>query len=185
MLHPNEALQLYLSIKLHFTSESYDVIKYGFKTRGTSDYTKRRDRYQILKLSRHKDPKGLLIANLSLKPNLWLGDLFSNDGKERYFEWQRYREAQTYLFAEEIKQLNGASFKYKEGEHPEVLRLFLSQAICLETLTILDDFVSFTHFWSFSDPIWDEVKFRIVKYRPFVEYNYDKIKDILKRHFRE
>jgi hypothetical protein len=47
-----DVYKVYLGVKLHFTTKTYDYIKYGGKVNATLDsFTKRKDRYFFHKLS--------------------------------------------------------------------------------------------------------------------------------------
>ena len=48
-----DVYKVYLGVKLHFTTDTYDYVKYGGKTNATLDtFTKRKDRYFFHKLSK-------------------------------------------------------------------------------------------------------------------------------------
>jgi len=175
-MSPREALQYYTAVKLHFTAESYDAFKFNFKTKHLN-FEKRPDKHYFNKLARQKDPKGIVIANLAIEPSLWVGRLFETQAQERYQSWKKYQESQTYLFQEEIKQLDQKSFLTINDQHPLAMKLYLRKKISLDTLAICHDFIPFN--WENDDPIMHDIAFKIRKYRPFITYNKKKLKEIL------
>ena len=176
---PNEALQLYMAVKLHFKNESYDAFRYNFKTKTKIDISKRKDKFFINKLSQHSDARGLLVANLSVIPSMWLGQIFETEALDRYRAWKKFQEAKTYLFKEQIRQLDDASFDILPHQHPQLLKLYLSKKLSLDTLVILDDFFEFTQYWNDDDPVIKGIKLVMKKYRPFIPYDKEKIKKVI------
>ena len=178
---PRKALQLYLAVKLHFKSESYDVFVDRTKplVRKNLNIDKRRDKIFIEKLSKHPDPVGLLISNLSVTPSLWLGQMFETEALDRYQAWKNFQDAKTYLFKEQIKQLNDQSFQTLPHQHPQLYKLYSGKKISLDTLVILDDFFEFTQYWNDDDPVIKGIKLVMKKYRPFIPYDKEKLKKVI------
>jgi len=186
-MNAQEALQMFLALKLHFSTESYDIFKYKGQIKKLPDLAKRKDKFQIQKIARHPDPQGLIIANLIRSPNLWTGDIVSAEGFANYKSWQKRIEALTYTFQEDIKKLNHENlvenFKADDGSHPYALRLYLGDHICLETLVIINSLIDFYSHWDRKlkdDLVWKEIRLVIPKYQPFLKdkYNKDKFKNI-------
>ncbi len=188
-MEPNKCLQLFLTLKLHFSQPSYDWFKYNGQLKYVPDLSKRRDKYQIMKIAKHPDPQGLLLANLSLNPHQWPGDILSDKGITTYKEWKKRRESLTYCFQEQIKQLKlplRDNFNIAKHEHPFALRLFLGEHISLETLVILNSLVGFYLSWDkalANDIVWKEVRYQIPKYQPFVNFDPIKLKAVLVEQF--
>jgi hypothetical protein len=90
-----------------------------------------------------------------------------------------------YLFKEELSKLNenfDVNFKAEDRTHPYVLKLFLRKEISLETLVILVDLVRCASYWSKKfvyDPIVEDILNKMMKYRPFLEYDKEKAKKIV------
>ena len=69
MISGYEAFGLYQSLKLHFTTDSYDYFKYNGKTKVTvTAFENRKDKYHFYKLSRKytnkEDLINFIVANL-------------------------------------------------------------------------------------------------------------------------
>jgi hypothetical protein len=182
-MSPKKALQLYMAVKLHFNSENYDIFAFVDRmkplVRKNENIDKRKDKIFIEKLSKHPDPTGLLISNLSVTPSLWLGQMFETEALDRYRAWRKFQDAKTYLFREQINQLGVESFTCLPHQHPEILKLYLGKKLSLDTLVILDDFFEFTKYWNDDDPVIKQTKFVMKKYRPFIPYDKEKLKKVI------
>ena len=90
-----------------------------------------------------------------------------------------------YLFKEELSKLNSdfdSNFKVMDQTHPYVIKLFIREEISLETLVILVDLVKCSAYWSKRfeyDPTVEDVLNKIMKYRPFIQYDREKVKNIV------
>ena len=180
---PQICFQYFMAIKLHFSTDSYDAIKYHFQTRTKQDVSKRNDKHFYSRLARHPDPQGLMVSNLSNDPKLWVGKLFDPESIKRYRNWTKFREGLTYYFEEELKNLNYTSFKCQDNEHPDALKKYVGEEISIDTLVICNDYIKCFEKWDHvlhGDPIWEETKLPLMKYKPFVRYDNDKIRPILK-----
>lgn len=183
---PFEAYNIYLALKQHFSS-SYDVFKYNWKTRAKQDtFNKRNDRYFFEKLAKHPDPKSFLLANLLINNKAWIKDLaYGDKSKTNYEDWVKRTQSLKYNFKNELSLLDDSfdsNFKVYTGEHPKVLRLYLGGEISLETLIILISITECLPYFiskMLNDPIWQDIHFKINKYRPFINFNKDEYKKIV------
>jgi hypothetical protein len=183
----------YVALKQHFTSKSYDYFKYHGKTRSSTptNYNQRKDKIFFMKLAKHQDPKHFLVANFVESDNSWIGDLAYNElAQENYIRWSKRIQSLSYFFKEEIKMLDDdfdSNFIVKDGQHPHALKLFLSKQISIETLVILIDIVRcFSHWQKHmqDDFVWKDLSHKLVKYKPFLNYDRVKMKEILLAHFK-
>jgi T4 gene Gp59 loader of gp41 DNA helicase C-term len=189
-MNNNEALHLFVALRLHFTTKSYDFFRYNGQLRQKLDFEQRNDKFQIKKIAQHPDPQGLIVANFISNPNLkWTGDIISEEGMARYREWKKRQEALTYTFSEEIKKLKenfDSNLKVDGGQHPYALKLYLGEHIFLETLVIINDLTPFWPYWDKEmrdDIVWKQIRLQIPKYAPFVVFDRDNCKAILLKHF--
>ena len=192
------AYALYNAIKLHFTSDSYDYFKYGGKTNVSKDnFANRKDRYTFYKLSRKynlQDLRDFYISNFLVKSVNWVGDISNAEGEENYKKWQKRIHALTYTFENDIVRLldevNSPEelLVVKSGEYPKLLTEAMSNNIGLETLVIMNDIMNFFPMWKKKiddDIIWPEWRRKIIKYKPFIHYDKQKFKQILKDKIKE
>ena len=176
-----DSYQLYLGIKLHFHSESYDFVKYNGKVKADlPSFLKRNDRFHFGKLARlyKSELLDFYVANLSLKDK-WVGDLLDNESKKVYLEWKKRNQRLTYQFEQDVtKLLEKKSIQevltVTKGQHPYLLKQFLGKKISLETMCILDDITEYSKKWNTlitETLIYPETINKINKYKSFISYN--------------
>ena len=190
------AFAMYNSLKLHFTSTSYDYFKYHGKTNVSSvTFLKRKDKYTFYKLSRKysfDELRDFYVANF-LEGDKWVGDMVK-EGEEVYKKWQKTQQRLTYTFENDIIYLlsNGGSpdemLEVKPNGYPILMRMTQLKQVSLETLVILNDLLNFFPMWEKKiddDIIWPDFKLKCVKYSPFLNYDKVKFKEILKEKIKE
>lgn len=190
------AFALYNSIKLHFTSESYDYIKYNGKTNvSPQTFMVRKDKYSFYRLSRKYsllDLKNFYIANFLVDEKLWVGDMAGPTGEENYKNWQKRVQSLTYRFENDLDSLLN---KYKPVDlirvsdgYPKLLSELMEGNICIETVVVMNLIMGFIPMWKEKiqdDIIWPNYELRIRKYTPFIEFDERKYKQILKQKVKE
>ncbi len=182
---------MFHALKAHFTSD-YDYFKYNGKIRLTpQNYDMRKDKFYFAKLIKQQDPKGLIISNLIKNPKMWIGELFSEDCQEVYKQWQRRNEALTYSITQETNELLAdfnENFTIRDHSHPWLLAQYIRGKISLEMLCVLDTLVRYSSVWNkrlAGDPVWNNVFRQIVKYKPFLKYNKDAMREVFLKRFDE
>ena len=189
---PFDSYKCYLSLKNHFTKDSYDYFKYCGKSRATiQSFYKRKDRMWFEKISRQKTDQEVVdffVANFVSSSNpesLWIGEIMK-EGEDRYQQWQKKVQSLSYIFKEETQQLF-EEHKFEEvfncsKGHPPVLKKFLSGKISLETLVIYDRIFLFGNKFDkkLLDPVWETVSLKIKKYTPFLNIDVFQFKRILR-----
>ena len=199
-----EVYKIYLAVKLHFTSknQSYDFHKHnGRTTARLGTFTKRRDRYFFHKLSKlynDRDIADYFVSNFVTNTNLWVGDIIGRLGDENFKLWQKKIEALSYYYEQDIdyiiEQMNSKDITFdnifisKGGQHPYILKYFLSKRINFETFIILDDILNFSMQLNKSiteKVLWPKLYERMIRYKPFLKYNTTKYKQILKKKIKE
>jgi len=182
---PYECYIDYLALKRHFTTDSYDYFKYNGKVNAKREsFEKRKDKFFFEKLSKHRDPHGLILANLLQSNEAWIRDLVGDKAQDNYNGWIRKIQSITRLVDSELSNLDddfNSNFRVVNGNHPPLLKLYLSNRISLETLIILTSITGCISHWNKTlngDILWDEVRKKIIKTKPFIHYDIDKIKKI-------
>lgn len=189
------AYALYNAIRLHFTSHSYDFFRYNGKTSVTkASFTSRNDKYTFYKLSRRynlDELKRFYIANMLEGDVRWIGDIAGPTGEETYKKWQKRNESLTYRFEQDIIFLFDSSGNFlhvDNGSHPYLLTVLMQGEIMIETVAILNDLMGFFPMWQrkiLDDIVWPSWKMKIEKYTPFINYDKQKLKSILKDNIHE
>ena len=194
-----EVYKIYLAIKLHFTSkkQSYDFHKHlGRTTARLETFTKRRDRYFFHKLSKSYNNSTIVdyfVSNFVSNTNLWVGDIIGKTGDDHYKQWSKKIEALHYYYEQDIDYILEQDCKFDDlfmsvnGQHPPILKMFLSKRINFETVLILDDILSFTKQLNknISEKVlWPKLYDRMIRYKSFLNYNLTKYKMTLKRKLK-
>lgn len=186
-----EVYKNYLALKSHFTRDSYNYFKYNGKVNATiKSFEGRRDRFYFEKLSKLRDPTSYILSNIIEDPNVWVGELCTSDKSEAIYKgWLKRTQSLSYTFSDEISELQedfNSNFLARNGEHPYVIRLFLRSKISLETLIILCHIVKCFGHWDKHleyDPVWRDIKRKMIKYQPFMKYDLEKFKKIVMEKF--
>ena len=109
---PFDVYRHYLALRLHFTTDKYDVIKQQGRVRATQQsFLRRRDLLSITRVAEsysNKDVVEFLVANF-ISGDRW-GGVFNVDARERYIDWKKRVESMAYTFEKEI----GAAVLYAE-----------------------------------------------------------------------
>ena len=74
------------------------------------------------------------------------------------------------------------------GQHPTIIKMFLSKKINFETLIILDDILRFTKKLNkdiTEKVLWPKLFDRMKRYKPFLSYNITKYKISLRDKMKE
>ena len=195
-----EVYKIYLAIKLHFTSknQSYDFHKHNGRTTARLEtFTKRRDRYFFHKLSKSYNDSSIVnyfLSNFVSNTNLWVGDIIGKTGDDHYKEWSKKIEALHYYYEQDIDYILERKISFddiftsKDGQHPPILKMFLSKRINFETVIILDDILSFSKRLNKNikeTVLWPKLYDRMIRYKPFLIYNVTKYKKTLKLKLKE
>lgn len=196
MLSGWEFFNIHHALKLHFTSESYDVLKYnGRSNMKYETFQNRRDKLRFdsfaHKLIGKTKAGHFCIANFVHGSQNFIYEQY-DDAYDVYLQWKKVRESMTREFEKDVLYLNQlassrASFdlfaKTKSGHFPPILQVTLGGKVNIETLIILnkehkeffDRWAEFVH----NDPMVSRNLLKWKKYQPFVAYDADKINKIL------
>ncbi len=192
-MNPFECYKIYLSIKNHFTKDTYDYHKYCGKNRATiQSFYKRKDRFWFEKISRQKSEKEIIdffvsnFVSCSDPQSLWIGEIIK-EGESNYKNWCKRIQSLSYIFKEEINSVFSNSnfdkvFEIEGNRHPQLLKEHLQGNISLETMIILDRILGYKKQFDkkLEDPVWEFVSKRILKYSSFLHTDIFKFKNILK-----
>ena len=194
MNDPFESYKLYNALKLHFESDSYDALKYNFKTSvKAQSFFKRKDKYFFAKLAKtyERDLKEFYIANFKNDVK-YVGDMLNEGGERYYRDHKKVMESLSYQFENDINKLRDMNVEFdslleaEKNNHPLIVRLWMQDEILLETVVILDALTGFVERENkkITDTIiWPDIYRKIMKYKPFVKFNKDKCINLLKKTF--
>ena len=72
---------------------------------------------------------------------------------------------------------------FRGSPHPTLIKLWLGNKISLESVVIMEKLFGFVNNVSSSDPVWETVKKKILKYEPLLSVDTTKQKNILRELF--
>lgn len=195
-----KAYRYYLAIKLHFTTDKFNVFENRGNVKGTREaFNARNDRYIFEKLATKKPNDKEIIQFFT--SNFAYGHANAiyagQEAEDNYLEWQKRKQAITKVFVDDLatilthveinKLKNSSIFEFTENEYPVALSLFIGGKITIESLRIIDDYIEVVDKWK-SHPsvkyIWDDELRRITKLTGFVKYDKIKLGKIFE-HFKE
>ena len=185
-----EAYKKYLGIKLHFTKDEYDYFKYNGETNAKFEtFIQRNDKYFFVKAARKYGDNivDYFVSNIISNKSNYIKDM----NQEAYLDRQKRIDGLTYYFERDIEQLLRRSdknfdkiFRVTRGQHPILIKTYLAKRVSLETLCILDSLLNYTKQFSnkiTDDIIWPTLKTKIIKYTPFLKFNKERMKLILRK----
>jgi hypothetical protein len=188
--------KMYLALKLHFTTDAYDVIKQRGKVRASRQaFAKRTDLFSIKKISKNytdEEVANFLVANF-VSGDRW-GGMFDIEAGQRYTLWKKKIESLSYAFSQDLDNLiqecedSGidptAIFTISKGQHPYIIKAYLRKTIGIETLVILEKLTGFINKFDseINDTIvWPDISRLIKKYKPFLVIDVEKYDAIFRR----
>jgi len=193
-----EIYKMYLALKLHFTTENYDVIKQKGRVKASKvAFAKRKDLYSIKKISKtytDEEIANFLIANFT-SGDRW-GGVFDLEAGNRYLEWKKKIESLSYTFDKDLETLKNSLnedklsikdlFHITKNQHPYIIKIFLRNSISLETLVIIEKIDPYLDNFdkNLDDTIfWPDLSRMIKKYKPFLTIDREKYAGIYRRKF--
>lgn len=193
MMQPFDAYSMYNALKLHFEQDSYDAVKYNFKSNVSSkSFFARKDKYFFAKLAKNYDDKLLQYYIANFKNGVsYVGDMLNEGGETNFKEHMKIRESIHREFEKDINSLVDMdkefdSFFEAKQTHPLIIKLLMREEISLETVVILDSILGFMDREGkkiTETIIWPDISRKIMKYKPFVDFNKIKCVDIIKKRF--
>ena len=195
-----EVYNLYLAIKLHFTSDTYDYFKHNAKVNSSMNtFLKRNDRFFFHKLNTKYTKEEIIdyfISNFFASSKTWIGNLIRADGETTYNKFKKYQQSFKYNFRSDCVSVSNDVlsnnlqfddvFSVDNGQHPRLLRLLLSGKIAVQSFIIFDQILSFSKRWDKQIKetiIWPEKSFQLKKLKPFIRFNLTEAKFIMKDVF--
>ena len=189
-----EVYKMYLALKLHFTSDSYDYFQYGGNAKASQvSFDQRKDKFFFVKLSRKfKDfeLREFFVANFIAEDKVYPATLV-REGAKNYAEYIKRKESLSYRFREDVETLYDICENFDDlfsvtSVHPPLIKAQLGGKISIETLTI---FNKIFHFISDFDRIindeivWKPLRNKVVKYDTFLSVDLGKYKSIIKHQY--
>ena len=185
-----DAYVKYLAYKRHFTTKGYDFHKYNGRVKASFEtFRTRNDAYFFAKLATKDDYENLLLANMLVKPESWVRDIIDDSGHDIYMAWKKKIDSLSHVFKSELNLLKddyAQNFVSVGGQYPHIVTMFLQKKISLETFTIISHIANIFNYWeaNVSDKIiFDGIVRKCRRYKPFLQYDEQKFKQLVKDRF--
>tara|TARA_B100000131_G_scaffold150690_1_gene146199 strand:+ start:78 stop:656 length:579 start_codon:yes stop_codon:yes gene_type:complete len=190
-LDPFEVYKLYNALKLHFEQDSYDAIKYNFKSNVTpQSFFKRKDKYFFAKIGKNqKDIQNFFVFNF-IEDMKYIGDMMDIEGQQNYTKHKKIHESLTREYEKDINNID-TSFDdllvvNNINTPPKIIELWMEEEVTLETVVILNSITGFVNREGHKITetlFWPDVSKKITKYQPFVNFDKSKFVELTKKRF--
>lgn len=184
------AYQVFVTVRTHFRSRTFDMFKHHNTKAGKLAFDNRPDKWCFDRLSKEYGEDDLIHFFVSnrLEDRDFVTELMGYEAKQAYERYTARRQSLTYHFTNQLDILfkTGLSepFHIKNGNYPSSVSNYLGGILSSETMVIVNDFIPFMSKFDKEfgpyDPLWPKISLKLHKYRPFVHYDRVKIKSILK-----
>lgn len=190
-----KAFRFYLAVKLHATTDSYDIFRYNAAVSAKEDsYLKRNDKYWFAKIGKQytsdTDLMNFFVANWIEGGELnWVGKLTDVQAQQHFKAWMKRQESLTYTFKKDMEQLleeyerPNVLTKSIDGRMPPLLMELQHGSISIESVVILDALTGCLEYMTkqmvHDEYVFPKVAQKIRKYAPFVTYDRSKVHAIL------
>jgi len=140
-----KAFKYYTALKLHFSSPKFNVFVNKGRVKGShTTFLLRNDSGLFERLAKMFSTDKELIQYIASNfmygnPNMVYD---ASEGMDNYKEYQRRKQSITRIFQDDLSTIMNSGSKYQDfsgHKIPDVIQLYLSKKITLETLVILDD----------------------------------------------
>lgn len=189
-----EAYQIYLALKLHFTTENYDIKRMKGRVRTSLKSLEKKPKIQFqlqkfIKRYSQEEYINFLVANF-IKDDKW-GGMYNDDAHNIYLAWLKTHESLTYCYTQDLAQFSLQVEKITDlwecdTSHPLIIRNYFGKTCTLETLVILNKLYKFSDMVDeklFLDPVWTTISSTIHKYSPFIKIDKEKFTMLTEKVF--
>ena len=181
---------LYLALKTHFNNDNFDYFKHGKVRASKETFESRNDKNFFMVLAKRYDAlelRDLFIANI-LVGRQYSVELVEEEAFNTFYSYRKRRDSLGYVFRNELDKVfeDGMTKSIAVGKktYPKILLLYLQNAITLETLILFNEFLPFVDRFNEhlgeDDILWCNIKRVMMKFKPFMRYDADKMKKILR-----
>ena len=189
-----EVYKMYLSLKLHFTTDSFDYFKYGNAAKASQQsFDSRRDKFFFVKLSRtfkEDELREFFVANMIVEDKVYPATLV-REGAKNYQENLKRKQSLAYNFKQDVNTLYEESHFFDklfiiDGLHPPLLKAHLGGRISIETLVIFNKIFNYVENFNKiikEEIVWKPICNRVLKYEPVISIDKGKYKSIIKQQY--
>lgn len=191
-----DVYKLYLAVQRHFKSKSYNFNKYnGVVNAKRETFLKRRDKGLFnavrCKYKEYDEIKNYFISNFVDKNDFSIYNSRDSNTHEVFNNWKVRSKDLISYYHRDLRFLSKKPIADqligRDGALPDVMKYYIQNKICVETLAILDVYFKFV---SRNETLKDDDQFKeiallISKYKTFLNIEYNKLKNITIKIIRE
>jgi hypothetical protein len=194
-IEPYDAYRIFMAIKLHFESDSYNAIKYRYKTSVTpQSFWKRKDKYHFAKVAKkystEQDLIDFFVCQFSQDVK-WVGDMI--DREEEFTQWKKKNESLSYFFdldvsllAEEFDSFDSMFEIGNESPYPKLINHYLQDRIDINTVSVINKLTGFLNKIKVSESqLYPEIRKKILNYECFMTFDQNKMVKTVMKHFEK
>lgn len=184
--------QLINSIRLHFKNKSYDFKKYLLNSNkfNESNLQKRNDKsyYNIICNDYQYTDRLICLcaSNFLYNPNIWVGELTSNECKNNYLEFRKRKDSPVYYFREDIEKIKKTTLQNLNIDYNHIMNSILSKEFHPYSAILLNRIQPYMNQNNDYDIVFGSLKERLNKFETFVSVKdvgvFDSLKSIVKEN---
>lgn len=196
MMDGFSAYRYYLALKLHFTTDKYDVFETNGRVAASrSAFEKRNDKNLFERIAIKKSsPRELIDFYVANFANYNLTMMYDQGEAEKHHtKWMKNKESLSYNFIKDCSLIERSSgknpFDSSDGS-PELMNLYVGGKIGVETMSILNEYDGYIDRWGNIEFIWSTQFRTIKKLKRFIKYDsyklystYDSLKESIKEKY--
>ena len=181
-----KAWKLYMAVKLHFTTQKYNVFNNRGHVKGARDtFYNRNDRFIFERLARkfptERDLIQYFVANFAYDNGEVVYE--QADGETNLTKWNKRKQSISQVFESDLHNIilhlekNSLNEKqlYESSGIPEIFKLYLGGYVTIETMVILDHYANYLANNSQINLLLGEEYLRIEKCKGFIKFDKDKL----------
>ena len=194
MMDGFSAYRYYLALKLHFTTDKYDVFETNGRVAASRPaFEKRNDKNLFERIAIKKSsPRELIDFYVANFANYNLTMMYDQGEAEKYHtKWMKNKESLSYNFTKDCALIERSSskdpFDSSDGS-PDLMNLYVGGKVGVETMSILNDYDGYIDRWGNIEFIWSTQFRTIKKLKRFIKYDSYKLYstyDSLRESIRE
>jgi hypothetical protein len=177
-----EVYKLYAALRLHFTDPKYDItVTKGRIGNLRASFEKRKDTkymYDLACTYKRSEIIEILVANFvsgNETANIYTGNFLDN-----YKNYLTRRKRMLYTLDTDLDNIlfrmeKEGSKSAMEGTHPLIFRMYMGGDIQIETLVIMEKLYPYVEDYA-NDFVLEHICLLVKKYRPFVRFDKDNVK---------
>lgn len=189
----------YMSLKLHFTKDKYNVFETRGHVKGSEQtFLARNDRFLFERIARKyesdREVIQFFVANFAYGNDAAVYDM--EEAHNNYVQWQKSKQSMTKVFSDDLAKillqcekdkLNSQDvFEFVSGKFPLLLKMYIGKQISIQTMFILNKLDEYLKRWyNHSMLLWEDEARRIEKCDGFIKFDHEKTSSLFNNFRKE